>query len=353
MPAVAERERYEIVGSNAFNLEYQEGLHSESSIKEDIISYLGEYRFEIPKYEYSLFFSRNHSGTSIFTSDGETMLEKSRRAIAKKKLRQDPTHREENETLGLVNLESQLKQAKEGDTIFWGSPPGPEDEGYGNYGFIYKGRIQSGKILMAALRVDNPTIEQYNRAMTTLTGARFDLQHADDFLRSPRVVNREVSDSYIEHVLKQGFSYSPNPEKQKDFEGAIRILGPLIDRTIFAIQNGTREEKQRTFYALENSAIELCNSGHGTLLRGGLDYIILTRSFEPPVARGSCGSTASNMLFSGESSINGILMPDKYGDREFECPNCHQINVRPMDQLLEKCQHCGSSAVSCESDESS
>lgn len=36
-----------------------------------------------------------------------------------------------------------------------------------------------------------------------------------------------------------------------------------------------------------------------------------------------------------------LLMPDKYGSRTFECPSCHKTNVRPENELISNCQHCG------------
>lgn len=38
---------------------------------------------------------------------------------------------------------------------------------------------------------------------------------------------------------------------------------------------------------------------------------------------------------------------DKYGKRTFECPDCHQTNYRPYEELLPACQHCGSTKVAC------
>lgn len=359
MPALAEREikstRHlprEIVGSKAFNLEYLPPIAPEQSIRQDIISYLGEYRFEIPKYEYDLFYSKNDRGeVSVLAADGESMLEKSSRAIKERRLRGDPTHREENETLGLLRLEDQLKDACDGDTILWASPPGPEEEGYGDYGFIYRGEIKEGRIRMVALRVENPTIEQYNRAMSILTSARFNFAHTDDFLKSPHIVSAGILDSYIEHILKQEFSYNPDDQKQREFESAIRILDPMINRAIFTIQNGSREDRLSIFYALENYAIELRDRRARPIIEStNLNYIISSLSYEPPVARGSCGSTGhqSNMLFSGDSLANSVLTQDKYGSREFKCPACNMTNIRPENELIEKCQHCGSNAVSCE-----
>ncbi len=349
----------EIVGSRAFNLEYLPYARSDQSIKDDIIAYLGEYRFQIPRHEYSLFYSVDDSGSvSLLAQDGETMGMKSGRSVAERSQRGDPVHREKNETLGILNLERQLQTAKDGDTLFWASPPGPKDEGYGDYGYVYKGEIRDGRVNMTALRVENPTIEQYNRAMGRLTGAGFNFKHADEFLRHPLVVSRTISDSFTENVLVQEFNQLQDEEKQREFETAIKVLEPLIDRAIFAIKYGKKHEKLRTFYALENYAIELRDKTRQVYLRErigylldnyDLDQIVASRSYEPPRAAGSCGSTSSsrNMLFSGDSIISSFLTQDKYGDREFKCPKCNMTNIRPIDELLDKCQHCGSTEVAC------
>lgn len=41
------------------------------------------------------------------------------------------------------------------------------------------------------------------------------------------------------------------------------------------------------------------------------------------------------------------LSEDKYGKRNFDCPECGKENIRPKDKLVSNCQHCGSSKVGC------
>lgn len=73
-----------------------------------------------------------------------------------------------------------------------------------------------------------------------------------------------------------------------------------------------------------------------------LDDIIDEYGYEPPIERGSCGSTGSS------SDIFGMtLRDDEHGGRTFECPTCHLINIRPEGELLRACQHCGSDKVAC------
>ena len=38
---------------------------------------------------------------------------------------------------------------------------------------------------------------------------------------------------------------------------------------------------------------------------------------------------------------------DFYGERSFNCPTCNKENIRPANQLLPRCLHCGSDKVAC------
>lgn len=65
---------------------------------------------------------------------------------------------------------------------------------------------------------------------------------------------------------------------------------------------------------------------------------------------GSSGSTSANN-FNKKSSPFSVsefgLGDDEYGSREFECPECGKTNIRPKDELVKNCQHCGSNKVAC------
>lgn len=43
----------------------------------------------------------------------------------------------------------------------------------------------------------------------------------------------------------------------------------------------------------------------------------------------------------------GFHEPDSLGERTFECPECGKTNLRPKDELLSNCQHCGTDKVAC------
>lgn len=53
---------------------------------------------------------------------------------------------------------------------------------------------------------------------------------------------------------------------------------------------------------------------------------------------------ASNMSTSFSTRDFG---KDKFGNRTFNCPDCGEMNIRPVNELVSNCQGCGSDNVSC------
>lgn len=351
----------EVIGSKAFNLEYSPQINTKEGVREDIISYLGEYRFKISKFNYSLGSLKDEDGrlrvVDPFTQ--EPMVKKAYKAIEERRVFGDPTHREENELLGLMRLEASVATADNGDTIFWASPPGPASEGYGDYGFIYQGKVEDGRLSMSAIRLDNPTIAQYNKAMSQLTGEIIDYKKADDFLSAPKVVAGEVEEKVIERILKDNFLFKLSEEEQEKFNFIIRTLEPMIDRAAEAILYEGKNEKLTTFYALENYAISLRDKDEiimkpaeaYSMIRIDTDYIVASMSYKPPVAKGSCGSTGSpisNQLFGTQSSVLGPdgLLTGRESKKILccTCPFCGREVEAQISGGKIKCPECRASA---------
>lgn len=350
----------EIVGSRAFNLEYLPSVASDESLRTDIISYLGEYRFRIPRFEYNLFLVHGEKGSFISDSQGNSMEEAADRAIAERKMRGDPVHRELNERQGLVSLTEQLWGVQENDGIAWGSPPGPSAEGYGKYGFVYSGKagkevsittktgqkIVATELKLNAIRVEEPTIDGYNKAFSRITGKNVSYSDADEYLSSPFVDSFSMSESVIDNILGDEFSFIPNEEEQARFDASIKLMDPSIDRLVFDIQNNApKNRKIKNFYALENLAIALkegnvrIEEGIGYGLGTEIDTLIDNFGrFKPPVAAGSCGSTGSlisNRLFGSLSIIRGFF---DSSDDAFECPRCSFTTTSPVGDQCPSCK---------------
>lgn len=342
MPAVLERETGRRLGSDAFNLEYRREFPKQA-LYEDIVSYIGEYRLRVQKYDYKLDYSS--SGLSD-PNTGESMLQKARATIKDRTQRGLPIHREEAELQALSVLRNVAPFAKSGDTIFWASPPGPKEEGYGDYGFLFVGRIGQGRnVDMTAIHIDNPTLEQYSTAMTILTGVNTDYRNADKFLSDPKVVKESMSPQIVDKVLEYVFPYKVNEDEKKKFGRIIDKLNPVIEDLIDFVKTGTSEEKLKAFYALENYALQLkaeedrgeiqIYSSHMEDSPIRLADIIHTHGYEPPKASGSCGSTSSsNSVFSspldkllkdlGIETESACSCPDGNMDNHYHCPGCNK-----------------------------
>ncbi|RJQ27428.1 hypothetical protein C4577_01185 [Candidatus Parcubacteria bacterium] len=366
---VANRNR-EVVGSRACNLEYLSHVTDEE-IRDDIVSYLGEYRFKLQKFDYKLALVKDSDGKVDLCDPHrlESMSIKSKRAIEERKAAGLPTHREEAEETGISHLKDQLRFARIGDRIFWASPPGPKSEGYGNYGFLYSGKVSQinfntqGKaqyldIDMTAIRVENPSIAEFNQAMSALTGIKFDNRVADEFLEQPVVTRRSVKDREVDSVICQNFDLSA--DQREKFDQVIAGLESqlLIDDLIKIIRTGSREERIKAFYTLENYALKLKSETalnekvlylNDYKKRKSLQELAVYYSYRPPIAFGSCGSTdSSNSLIGlGSPNVLSTLVFGPSSERKIlacKCPSCERQVNAVIENGKITCPKCSASA---------
>lgn len=323
-------------GFNAFRIEYKPEI-SKQVLIEDIISYLGEYRFNLPNYNYRLDFA---DGQLIDPNRRESMADLSQRAIDIKNRQNKSSSREQAEKIGFQKLDRELEQAKTGDTIIWMSPQGPKSEGYGDYGYIYFGKVEGDghekKISMVAKRVDESTIEQFNQAREVFIVDDLRFQKAEEFLASPMVLKENTSEAYVDSVLKKIFTFKPSEKVQQIFEKVIENSGSLITDLVALIKNPWKaiQEKIKGLHSLENFVVKLRKDYESE----GNENLIYVKSFgndlrikdivgsfghEPPKVAGSCGSTSSNSLnsnniFNSLSSLNSLFNENEW----FQCPKC-------------------------------
>lgn len=310
-------ERQPIRHSDAFRNEYREGT-SNQSVVDDVVSYLGEYRLQVPKHSYSLRFK---DGRVRGPHGSESMYDLCQKAIDLRRKEKKSFIRETAERYGFESLDRQLQNAVPNSTIIWMSPPGPKEEGYGNYGFVFLGKVYQGystgkNLQMTAIRVENPTIEQFNKAFYMLTDEKTEAEHAEEFLDSPRVMNEDIKEGYVDAVLNRVFNYRLDREKQEKFQAIIDRALPLI----YDFANNplrTRDD----LYALENYVLELKRDVGSFDKKTPARLGELTGGYrqEPPKAAGSCGSTkSSNNIINSISSTNSLFSENEW----FTCPKC-------------------------------
>lgn len=342
-------------GSNAFNVEYEQNRF-DGELRDDIVSYLGEYRFQLQKYDYELVYSRGEDGRWGLRDPHrrELMRLKAQRAIKERKKRAEPTHREEAEDQALAFLDEAFQSTEVGDTVLWGSPPGPKEEGYGDYGFIYAGDVidvsSAEKILkMTAFRVEQPTLAQYNSAFSFISGRKHSFFHADQYLQRPIIIEGGIDKRFIERVIGRLFSGKTDENQAKVFGVAIGKMESLIRQFIQLIKFGTKEEKLQSFYALENYAIKLKEQHQSeekiVFLDDKKENIQLATlrkqyGYQPPQVNGSCGSTGnlkSNSLFSnGFETLRKAIFGDE-DNKGFNCPQCNYHTEQPVGNQCPSC----------------
>ncbi len=348
--ALAERLQYRETGSRAFDIE-NERPYSNAEMKKDIVSYLSEYRLRVQKYNYELLFSFV-DGEGYKVRDihrGEAMSIKAKRTLEERRAKGLSVHREIAEDAGIESLDKQLLYAQEGERISWISPPGPKEEGYGDYGFVHEGVVHNEvsedglsakRLSMTAIRVENPTIPQCNNALFQLTGENVPYINAEEFLANPRVGRKRAVDT--DAVLQENFSFVVDQKDALINKQVITEMDPMTDECIEVIRFGSREERITAFYALENYALALkkqyankkethreehvvYENAHDSKYRQYryLADILSAYGHMPPIVAGSCGPTGeetkSNDIFADNFSN---LMKEIFGiDESFNCPN--------------------------------
>lgn len=338
-----------IEGSKAMNLasyETRERRFTDEELYDDIVSYLGEYRLNIQKYTYQLKFI----GGQICDKNGEPMIDKAKRAIDFKKQRGEPTYREEAEFLGLQSGGDQLRIIKnQPAAFFWASPPGPKEEGYGNYGFLFAGNYDplTLDISMTAVRIEDPKISQFNNAMSFLTGRAFGFSKATDFLSSPVVLRGEENLRFTDKILQNSFSFKENSRNLEISSKVFKRLEPKIEEFIKSYKHLSREERLTMFHTLENYAISLKErfekeDESGVIIlddyrEDKMKLYDLSGKYghKPPTVAGSCGGTGNtksnglfnfgfealmDVLFGEESSVCSVCGGDT-SDGHYHCPN--------------------------------
>lgn len=151
-------------------------------------------------------------------------------------------------------------------------------------------------------------------------------------------------------------------ERLYDFDKATTII--IDEFTAYAEEGHTKEELQKAiavailrmgeqFFTRQ----EFSKKPKAILMKPGIwiaPGVIPGYRFgdtlEKTAARPGCaggGDKKTKAVDTGGGIRLGLVEKDKYGSREFNCPDCGQKNVRPENDRLTECQHCSSKAVAC------
>lgn len=368
----------EVVGSKAFNIEQLPSVTDEE-FREQVVSYLCEYRLSIPEFHYDLYYSQDGKGNQGLSDrpGGELIKHKAQRAVLERNMRKDPIHRELAEEQALSKLDQELAFAQEGDSVVWISPPGPKDEGYGDYGFVFHGTLDGQRRLgMRAVRIDGQTVEDANTFISDVLGEKVEKRDADEFLADPVVLPFTLHPILLHSKLREHFGFTPNKEDQEIAEQVIKDLKIPINEFVGMRNFVSSGEKIKALHALENYALERKEyyknrrADFSTSLYKASDVyterdlagLMITHSHEPPKVAGSCGSTGSTSINSNNplsflsslsevlGSLSGVESMEEgckcinKSDNHYHCPGCDRKYAdetnKPSGQRTKECQ-CG------------
>lgn len=319
----------------------------ERMLRNDILRYLGEYRLAVKFDEIYYCEGQSSSGERYLRAEEDAPIKDRYRNFVSQKEREGlDTRREVAECLGFEKIEEKFLQGD--DFLFlWISPPGRKEDGYGNYSFTFVGEVKNGVVREIPYR-NELGMQKHNEIAGLFTNRQF---YTDvDFLANPVFIERTSQLNSAEDIL------AIIGEKEAiDTSWRSRLetrLASLMDSFVEAVKrNASEHELDKIKRAIENFTIDKKDE---IKLGGTFSYDMDVRglidqygSYAPPVVGGSCGSSSSSVetLMDFQNTLN--LEPDEYGDRTFECPECGKTNIRPKNQLLKNCQHCGTNKVAC------
>lgn len=329
--------------SQAFNPEFYE-KSSNQQITDDLTSYLGEYRFNVPDFKYIIGIN---NGRLVDPNTGEDMEDKAQKSIEEREKNGLGITREVAEKEGLASIVVQLSQNPTG-TIVWFSPPGQKEDGYGEYGFGFVGKVNGDVLEMTAIRLENPQISDFNKASKALWGKEY--HSPEDFLRTPKVINQEQE--LIEEFIHGNFEIRDQKTKEI-FSSSLSKLKGAINHTARIIKTGTEREIKSAINTLENLALEVKGKYESSFDAKIVfladfkvpDFAIAmnTQRYQapPPPVLGSCGMSGktetSNILGKLLSPFgNGLY--DKSDQEWFSCPKCKYKASGPVGNTCPGCR---------------
>ncbi|MEK7450607.1 MAG: hypothetical protein AAB662_01550 [Patescibacteria group bacterium] len=319
----------------------------EQGTRNNILRYLGEYRLAVKFDEFSYREGVGPDGEKFLAVLEEEPISQSfRNAISRKEKEGGDSRREVAECIGFQKIEEAFLKGE--DFLFlWISPPGKKEDGYGDYSFTFIGEVKNKKIRVVPYR-NKLSLAQHREIAGIFSQDAESLKTDVDFLANPVFIQKEGELNNAEDLLvrigeKERMDLSWRQRLEVKVRGLVDIFIEGVRR------NAPDSELDKIRRAIENYTIDNKTEiikGEFTSYDFDARHLVDTYgSYAPPRVAGSCGSSSSSTLMDFQSKLNPGN--DKYGERSFECPSCGKTNIRPKDELVEKCQHCGSKDVAC------
>lgn len=256
--------------------------------------------------------------------------------------------REEAELTGFYNIQNVLGNAETpvGTMMLSISPPGKD-------GSIYENNFYDVFVLREDHKGKHIELRRYSSALSLEEYADklgLESQNLDDVVLLANPIKIDLAEFRTADEIHEYLHKEHGYISVGDFKKIIQICTPFIQAYIRTLIDDDDFGVKLTFNAILNRA----DIAYRDLKKYGFIYpstgsIEIWGNLPVREAPTGCGSSGGVELTRGRSpfSVSEFGLSDKYGSREFDCPNCGKKNVRPENQLIKNCQNCGSSKVAC------
>jgi hypothetical protein len=314
----------------------------EAVLRNDMLTYLAEYRLEVKKTAYELTYSR---GALRSADDGEAMTTIGKNGITERIRQGKSVKKETADLLGMQRIEQYMAEAEEGDSIAWASPPDPT-VGY-EYGFIYFGTVEKAdndnkKLKMNAVRLDeNPSLQQFSEALSLLTQKSVEFTTVNECISNPQYIRRNIPMQEIDFILRGTFAFTADEQEEQRKKRVLKALSPYIDEWVERVgQDPSYPERRRYVNTLENLTrefdrrfTEVESISEETIFdmrlpNGSLADLQEKYGYVPPKIVGSCddaGAQGTSPDILGYNSIfSSVFSMDSEKTLSCTCPFCNK-----------------------------
>ncbi len=256
--------------------------------------------------------------------------------------------REEAELIGFYKIQNVLSNPETpvGTMILSVSPPGKDGSIYKNnfYDIFELKEYEKGKYVELRRYSSALSLEEYAEKLGLENQDLNDVILLSNPIKVDRT-NLRSTDKVHEYLHKEHGYMSV-----EDFKKVIEVCTPFMLAYIRALIEDDEYAIKLSFNAILNRAdIASANLKKYRSIIPSTGSIEMWGSFPAREIPTGCGSSGGFSI--GQSSPFSVsefgASNDKYGSREFNCPECGQKNIRPENQLISGCQHCGSKKVAC------
>lgn len=318
-------------GANFSEIQSRENL-----MADNLVHYVGEYRLgeKFDEYFYEVKTDPETQESYFSSGNNEPIKNTYKKAIFERDKKGQDATREIAEQEGFEILEKNLANASDGTMAVWVSPPGGKKDGYGDYSFTFIAqvvdKINGRKIRMIPYR-NEFSEKEHNNYLSRLTNEEINFEKDTDFLKRPQIVNKEglySPEDVLEFIGEQ--EEFADSWREEFYQKAMPIIRWYIS---LVKENASDERLTEALHALENFAIAYKDNRSVTLtdrvtsenydkyMGSALGFVESWGKKEPPIARGSCGTT-------GDKTPTPMEMQEEFGKKEkilcCTCPFCNK-----------------------------